>query len=244
VLVRLGQEVQEVPRRVAPATEEEEEGRRPKPLEFVLQGLGWVFLTFVSLPVLIGWMLSTAIPDLARAAVRGLVPAALVVLAVELVPWWPLQALSVVAGVSMLTFLTFTLLLARDLADEQPDENPFVSLLTVLVVATGVFSAATFALVEHGRLTVENWQVLDSRMGAAVGFYVWQFLDAIPLLNAPETLRWDEPLEYDDGWLGALVLLFKIAIIIPIVGAMRTLLQGSEEPHAVASDEPARPQPG
>ena len=47
--------------------------------------------------------------------------------------------------------------------------------------------------------------------------YVWHFLDAVPALEIPETLGWT--LEYDvtSSVSGALLLLFKILVILPII---------------------------
>ena len=75
---------------------------------------------------MLAWMLSVAVRGLALVIVRGVVPSALVVVAAALLPWWPLQALVVIAAVSMLTFLTFTpLLLARDMSEDE-DEDLFL----------------------------------------------------------------------------------------------------------------------
>jgi uncharacterized protein (TIGR01777 family) len=55
--------------------------------------------------------------------------------------------------------------------------------------------------------------------GNITDFYVWHFLEAVPLLQVNETLHWKEPLTYDSGWVGLVLLIFKMAVIIPVIAA-------------------------
>ena len=50
-------------------------------------------------------------------------------------------------------------------------------------------------------------------------FFVWHFLDAVPVLKINDALQWKVPLEYD-GWpLGILLIAFKLVVIGPTIAA-------------------------
>jgi glucan phosphoethanolaminetransferase (alkaline phosphatase superfamily) len=50
-------------------------------------------------------------------------------------------------------------------------------------------------------------------------FYLWNILNGIPALEINTTIGWDAPLEYKSWQLGWLIVLFKLAVIIPSIGA-------------------------
>jgi hypothetical protein len=50
-------------------------------------------------------------------------------------------------------------------------------------------------------------------------FFIWHFLEDIPLLHVNQTLRWAEPLTYTSPALGFIVLMFKITVIVPVTAA-------------------------
>jgi hypothetical protein len=58
--------------------------------------------------------------------------------------------------------------------------------------------------------------------GDFMDFYTWNFLDAVPLLEVNETLRWEEPIEYRGALAAWLVLAVKVAVILPVVQLVRT----------------------
>ena len=200
---------------------DDEEPRRPKPVEIVLQGLGWVFITTVSLPVVLVWMLSTMVPAVARLVLIAVAPATLLVLVTAHVPL-ALQVLAIVLATTWLTYLALQLTIEGDAAEATilPDDR-ILQVVSLLVLATAVFASATFVLAEHRLVTIVDWQSVHSPAAATVAFYAWHFVDAIPLLDATRALRWPEPLTYQDPWMGALLVLFKLVIIIPVAGAVR-----------------------
>jgi hypothetical protein len=204
---------------------DDEEPKRPKLLEFVLQGLAWILFSFLSLPVVILWFLIVGVgPIVVRVVLFGLGPATLLVVVTAHVPL-ALQVLALVIATSWLTFLVFRLM-GLDLSDPE-DEQPLV-LISLLIVAIGLFASATFVLAERDAITVLNWESVDSPAMASVAFYVWHFFDTIPFLNATDALRWAEPLTYKDPLLGVLLLLFKLVIIAPIISALRNALRDGQ----------------
>jgi hypothetical protein len=41
-------------------------------------------------------------------------------------------------------------------------------------------------------------------------FYGWHFADAIPLIEFNSTVKWEEPLSYDDAQIGLFVVAIKL----------------------------------
>jgi hypothetical protein len=226
---------------------DDEGSKRRTPFWFVLQGLGWIFFTFVSLPVVLLWMLSSIVPAIVRVAVLGVGPAALLVLVTAHVPL-ALQVFALVIATAWLTFLAFQMMavggtaerpfLWRSTAEATPAEH-ILELVNLLVVAVGLFASATFVLVEHQAITVLNWESVENPATASVAFYSWHFLDTVPLLDATSALRWSEPLAYRDPWLGVLLVLFKLVIIVPIVGAVRVAWKSGKAEGSGAPADPA-----
>ncbi len=48
-------------------------------------------------------------------------------------------------------------------------------------------------------------------------FFVWNFLDGIPVLKITESLNWNRDRTFTDHYSGSLLLLYKLAVVIPIV---------------------------
>jgi hypothetical protein len=72
--------------------------------------------------------------------------------------------------------------------------------------------------------------------------FVCNFLDAIPALKVPETLNWDRPAhEFRDPAGGAILLVFKILVILPVINLLVQLFKRPEGPHA--GTELAEPTP-
>lgn len=54
-----------------------------------------------------------------------------------------------------------------------------------------------------------------------LSWFLWHVTDAVPVIKIPKTLHWSEPVTFEDGptWLGVWMVFFKIAVIVPGVGA-------------------------
>jgi hypothetical protein len=59
----------------------------------------------------------------------------------------------------------------------------------------------------------------DSGVSIVQDFYLWHFMDSIPGLDIPKTLRWDSPFQYTDKLSGWILLAFKLTVILPIIGS-------------------------
>jgi hypothetical protein len=96
---------------------------------------------------------------------------------------------------------------------------PFLYSLLIFFLAISFFTALTlqlhrFHLVSFGdpnQDAIITWNVAS--------FFAWHLADAIPLVAVTETLRWDEPLQYDDVRIGGLVLCYQLLVILPLIAA-------------------------
>ena len=107
---------------------------------------------------------------------------------------------------------------------------------TFLSAALGLFGSLTFALYDAGVVHLRIPGAAESAPGRVVDFYLWHFLEAVPILRVTETLRWDVPATYESAGVGWLLLTFKLFVIIPIIGIFRSYWQSRK----VASDASSR----
>jgi len=91
---------------------------------------------------------------------------------------------------------------------------PLAYSFNVLVAAVAFFGSLTSVLLANGYIAMNG----DPRR--AMDFYLWHFLDAIPVLKINETLLWaSPPITYQQVRVGVLLLIFKIAVIGPVIAA-------------------------
>jgi hypothetical protein len=75
--------------------------------------------------------------------------------------------------------------------------------------------------------------------GQLADFFVWQFMNQAPILDATDTLHWEVPLSYGGG-AGFVVLAFKALVIVPLLAALAAALaSGAEKRPAPAAAVPA-----
>ena len=103
--------------------------------------------------------------------------------------------------------------------------HPFVdALLTVLLVwlvASTVFVLVT-SLTDNGSLAASAPEMSEQgRFYHAGELYLWQLVNALPIIEATDTLNWDEPVARYSGVTGALLLLYKALVLAPGVFAAR-----------------------
>ena len=90
---------------------------------------------------------------------------------------------------------------------------------SVLMLASLFFSSVCFVLIQGQKLSLAPGTSREVTLGSLSDFFLWHFADAIPLLKVPATLKWDVPLTYTNGVVGMIVLLFKVVVITPVIGA-------------------------
>ncbi len=109
--------------------------------------------------------------------------------------------------------------------------SPVLLGVLAFLFAASVFAVVTMLLLDAGlvRLSLPGCATCQPDIGDVLSFYVWNFLDAVPLLNVNESLHWDVPLAYSGALMGWMIIAFKVAVIIPLIQAVRTYLQVRKE---------------
>ena len=62
-------------------------------------------------------------------------------------------------------------------------------------------------------------RALNDPVGDSFAYYVWNFLNAIPVLEIPKTLGWELRFRFIDHVNPVLLLLYKVALIGPMIAA-------------------------
>jgi len=102
---------------------------------------------------------------------------------------------------------------------------------SVLMLASLFFSSVSFVLLQEGKLVLAPGSSPEVSLGSLSDFFLWHFLDAVPLLKVTETLKWDVPLTYTSGTVGLIVLVFKVVVILPVIGAFTWYAAGERGTH-------------
>ena len=77
-----------------------------------------------------------------------------------------------------------------------------------------------FLPVGVGRIPgVRHWTRWLGPRPRIASFYVWHLADAVPLVDVTRTLKWSEPLAYNDYRMGGLALCYQLLVILPLVAA-------------------------
>jgi len=98
--------------------------------------------------------------------------------------------------------------------------TPFLYPFFIAYAAIVLFATFAFVLSDHDVIrfgTDPASPATISRPADALDFFAWHLLDSIPVLSVTETLRWKEPLGYTSGWVGLLLLVFKVLVIVPVI---------------------------
>ena len=160
--------------------------------------------------------------------------------AAEHLPGWALVATLVAAGAPLALLLVQLYALAFErLQQFAPVERlkrlgrrQLVLLLGASWIAmVGWFSALALYLDRNtgvGFRTRAGDAVQHS--GQLADFFVWQFMNQAPILDATDTLHWQVPLTYGGG-AGFVVLAIKAFVIVPVLAAFAAALaSGTEKP--------------
>jgi hypothetical protein len=109
----------------------------------------------------------------------------------------------------------------------------------VVIMPTAAFAAAAAVLVHHDLIASTGPTTDDWLAYRTFETFAWNFADAVPVLKVPETLHWKPELELTSVTGGALVLAYKLLLVLPLVQLAAIALSrsfGAAEPEP---DEPA-----
>ena len=92
----------------------------------------------------------------------------------------------------------------------------------LLFVSAVVFGSWTAILSNYDWVMVKAAGAAEVTDGSLCDFYLWHFLELVPLVDLNETLKWEAPIHYTQTRVGVLVLLFQAFVVIPSIGAIRS----------------------
>ena len=67
-------------------------------------------------------------------------------------------------------------------------------------------------------------------------------MDFIPFVDVTEELNWNEPVNYTGSWTGTVVLLYKVAVIVPIVLLFRHYRSARQPQKSVREETEPSPE--
>jgi hypothetical protein len=114
-----------------------------------------------------------------------------------------------------------------------------------LVLPTVAFAAVT-ALAVHGGLLASKGPTSYLAF-RTFELFSWNLLDVIPVLKVPSTLNWTPSLTLPTVVGGAVVLIFKIALVLPLAQVLALVLKrafGEGEPEAASKEGTQPPDRG
>jgi hypothetical protein len=93
--------------------------------------------------------------------------------------------------------------------------------MTLYIVAFATIGLAGLSELLYFHDIATTKEELGDPFGDSVAFYVWSFLNAIPVLEIPQTLRWELHVDFTDHVSPVLLLLYKVAVILPAIATGR-----------------------
>jgi hypothetical protein len=71
--------------------------------------------------------------------------------------------------------------------------------------------------------------------------YCWEFLDQVPAIKIPETLHWKPQYSPKDHLSGALILIYKLLVILPVVGVIKYVWDRRQATSGGSQPDPGSP---
>ncbi len=109
--------------------------------------------------------------------------------------------------------------------------EPFLlgALFLVVAIAFSVeaFAGLTWLLWKHHALGVSA--PADFSLWDAEHLFLWNVVDSVPLLDIPRAMAWQRPAVTSGFWVGAMLVAFRIAVLLPIIGLGALGLQVSHQ---------------
>lgn len=161
---------------------------------------------------------------IASAGAAGSWPVALI----TALPLW-LYTLWFLFGPGLGAFTPFYGLMARD----DPHMMLWMTLrnLPIYIAAmTASVATGTTLLAHSGAIDPSPPLETDGSFAPVLGYYVWQLADSIPALELSQTLGWESPVAFGDTFARALLLGYKLAVIIPVGALVLELIRLASNP--------------
>jgi hypothetical protein len=108
----------------------------------------------------------------------------------------------------------------------------FVTLTCItfeIVYMTILFGSLTFALQRHGLVLLHMTSGMRPTANDVIIFYLWYFLNAIPLLDITNAVHWVVPITYKGALTGVLLICYKALVIVPMIATLVLVLKGGSK---------------
>ena len=100
-----------------------------------------------------------------------------------------------------------------------------LAIVWIVAFATLGFAGVSELLYLHGIATTEPDRALADPLTDSGRFYLWSFLNAIPVLEIPQALGWKLAFRFTDHVSPVLLLLYKVTVIGPVIATARLRLE-------------------
>jgi hypothetical protein len=88
-----------------------------------------------------------------------------------------------------------------------------------LMLAVNICSGVSYGLVKSGIATYTKTNDID--YGRFMDFYMWHFVDIVPLVRVWQVLNIEPPMTIDNFWGGLPVLMFDLFVILVIIKSLK-----------------------
>jgi hypothetical protein len=93
------------------------------------------------------------------------------------------------------------------------------SIVILVGIATGGFAGTSVLLYDQGVGALSGGRPEGPALAAAIyWYYLWHLAASVPLLEIPSTLNWELRYTFIDHVHGALLLTYKLVVIVPLLG--------------------------
>ena len=92
-----------------------------------------------------------------------------------------------------------------------------------------IFAALSYVLARLGSVHYDATGNPEDLLYKLTDAYAWHFIDLLPGLNVTSALGWKSPLDLQGGLRGALLVLFRAAVIFQVFAKGHELLKRDEE---------------
>jgi hypothetical protein len=108
--------------------------------------------------------------------------------------------------------------------------------LLLLVTAGAVLASITFRLFNRGYVQLQECSGRSVAEAGLLDFFMWHFLNIVPLLQLNSLLRWKEPYCFQQGRVGLMILAFQALVVIPSFNTIRFYWKNRKTPREFIYD--------